>query len=159
MSDGSVHPSRVRTAVNTHTDFGRALNELSAFFTRLQADPPSAKPSAGKPEQQAKSGMQQSSGAGTSIKTGKQQDGKPEGAVQSGKPNTSDTAGGSDASLRIVASCASRQGPCTPPWSYAKPLTYCASVTYFDTMVTTGSLIVCPSLCFYPIQNPTPIAI
>jgi len=90
----------MRTAVNTHTDFGRALSALSAFFARLQADPPSAKLPAGKSEQQAKSGMQQSSGAGTSAKTGKQQDGGPEGAVQSGKPKTSDTAGESDASLR-----------------------------------------------------------
>ena len=90
----------MRTAVNTHTDFGRALSALSAFFARLQADPPSAKLPAGKSEQQAKSGMQQSSGAGTSAKTGKQQDGGPEGAVQSGKPKTSDTAGEIDASLR-----------------------------------------------------------
>ena len=84
---------RVRTAINTHTDFGRALEDLTAFFARLQAKPPSGKPPAGRPEQQARSGAQESSAGGASARSGRQQGSGPGSGVQQGKPKIVDTAG------------------------------------------------------------------
>ena len=84
---------RVRTAITTHTDFGRALEDLTAFFARLQANPPSAKPPAGRPEQQARSGAQQRSAGGASARSGRQPGSGPASGVQPGKPKIADTAG------------------------------------------------------------------
>ena len=84
---------RVRTAINTHKDFGRALEDLTAFFARLQANPPSGKPPAGKPEQPARSGAQQTSAVGPSNKSGREHSSGAGAGVQSGKPKIADTAG------------------------------------------------------------------
>ena len=74
---------RVRAAINKHTDFNRALEDLTAFFARLSANPPSGKQPAGSKAELSRSGAQQSSGAGPSAKSG----------AQPAKPKTTDTAG------------------------------------------------------------------
>ena len=97
---------RVRSAINTHTDFGHALEGLTAFFARLQANPPSGKPPAGKPERQTTSGAQQSSAAaGPSTRSGRQQGSGSGAGVQSGKPRIPDTAG-----RHFKLSCAANLG-------------------------------------------------
>lgn len=88
-------PYRVRAAMNAHSDFNAALGDLTAFFARLKANPPSGKQPAAAPEQRTKSGAaQQSSAAGTSARSGSRQPGSGAGTGgQTAKSRVSDTAG------------------------------------------------------------------
>ena len=88
--DGLCARCRVRAAINTHSDFDRAMADLTAFFARLEADPPSGKPASGK-RAHSTSAAQQSSGAGPGARSGKPHSSGPGQSGQFRK--VADTAG------------------------------------------------------------------
>ena len=88
--DGLCVRCRVRAAINTHSDFDKAMADLTAFFARLTADPPSGKPLTGK-RAHSTSAAQLSSGVGPGGRSGKPHSSGP---GHSGQPRKiADTAG------------------------------------------------------------------
>ena len=88
--DGLCACCRVRAAINTHSDFDKAMADLTAFFARLEADPPSGKPASGK-RTHSTSAAQQSSGVAPGARSGKPHSSGPGQSGQLRK--VADTAG------------------------------------------------------------------